>query len=162
MSLQRIRAGFLLPRQPEAAIHRSIVRVFYLVGLPRDLTRKVRILCKILIVRTKVPSGFLDQSVFDEADARRDDRAGDAAARQLPGHRANIEAAGAARRAAQGRDKPRQDCSANATAGGARDRFNEGAEINILKKTTGDIPANRPGDKLKNEIDDCSRHTLSP
>src|SRR5450631_1785282 len=62
MSLQRIRAGFLRPRQPEAAIHRSIVRVFYLVGLPRDLTRKVRTLCKILIEGRRFRQAFLTKA----------------------------------------------------------------------------------------------------
>ena len=55
------------------------------------------------------PSGFFDQGIFDEADHRRDDSPSDAAARQLPGQHTNIEAARAARRAAQGRYKSRQD-----------------------------------------------------
>lgn len=50
-------------------------------------------------------SGFFDQGIFDEADHRRDDSPSDAAARQLPGQHTNIEAARAARRAAQGRYK---------------------------------------------------------
>src|SRR6202035_4785903 len=45
------------------------------------------------------PSGFFDRGILDEAHDPSDDRAGDAAARQLPGHRANIKATRAARRA---------------------------------------------------------------
>jgi hypothetical protein len=74
-------------------------------GLSRDHTR----INANFPLGSPAPSGFFDQGIFDEADHRRDDSPSDAAARQLPGQHTNIEAAGAARRAAQGRYKSRQD-----------------------------------------------------
>jgi hypothetical protein len=68
-------------------------------GLSRDHTR----INANFPLGSPAPSGFFDQGIFDEADHRRDDSPSDAAARQLPGQHTNIEAAGAARRAAQAR-----------------------------------------------------------
>jgi hypothetical protein len=71
------------------------------------------------------PSGFFDQSIFDKADGHRDNCAGDAAAHQLPGRCADVEAAAAGGRAER-RDQGLQNGSADPAAGRTRNRFDEG------------------------------------
>jgi hypothetical protein len=74
-------------------------------------------------------SGFFEQGVFDEANRRRDDRAGYAAAGCVAKRRADVNPA--ARRTAKGGDQALQDSSDNTSAHGARYRFEEAAQDNM-------------------------------
>jgi hypothetical protein len=105
-------------------------------------------------------SGFFEQGVFDEANRRRDDRAGYAAAGCVAKRRADVNPA--ARRTAKGGDQALQDSSANTSAHGARYRFEEGAQDNILEKAADGISANRPAHDLDNEVDNRSGHFYLP
>lgn len=91
--------------------------------------------------RRAVPSGFLDQSVFDKSDRHRDDRAGDAAASRIAQRRAYVDPATAGG-AAESRDQALQDRSAKTSAHGARDRFEEGAQD--LRKPPATFPPIAP------------------
>src|SRR4029077_4060494 len=79
-----------------------------------------------------VSSGFFDHGVFDEANRRRDDRAGYAAACCIAKRRADVDPA--ARRTTKGGDQALQDSSTNTSAHGARYRLEERAQDNILEK----------------------------
>jgi hypothetical protein len=107
-----------------------------------------------------VSSGFFDQGVFDEANRRRDDRAGYAAAGCIAKRRADVDPA--ARRTAKGGDQALQDSSTNTSAHGARYRLEERAQDNILEKAADGISANRPAHDLDNEVDNRSGHFYLP
>jgi hypothetical protein len=113
-----------------------------------------------LSARPGVSSGFFEQGVFDEANRRRDDRAGYAAAGCVAKRRADVDPAG--RRTAKGGDQALQDSSTNTSAHGARYRFEEGAQDNILEKAADGISANRPAHDLDNEVDYRSGHFYLP
>jgi hypothetical protein len=125
--------------------------------LPREPTLKVVPDAKSSPKDGWVRQAFFDQSIFYKADGHRDNCAGDAAVHQLPGRGSDVEAAAAGGRAER-RYQALQDGSANPAAGRPCNRFDEGAQVDIFKKSACGIPANRPGDKLKKEIDECSRH----
>jgi hypothetical protein len=120
-------------RMTQAANHRLITGIFTSCfaarANPESCAR-----CKIFIERRMAPSGFFDQSIFYKADGHRDNCAGDAAAHQLPGRGSDVEAAAAGGRAER-RYQALQDGSANPAAGRPCNRFDEGAQVDIFKKS---------------------------
>jgi hypothetical protein len=98
-----------------------------------------------------IESGFLEYRILDEVDEDGDDCASDAATGQVTKRRADVESAAAGR--AEGWNQALQDGSANSAANGTRDRFGEGAEINIFQNAANGIPANRSGHDLQDKVD---------
>jgi hypothetical protein len=113
-----------------------------------------------LSARPGVSSGFFEQGVFDEANRRRDDLAGYAAAGCVAKRRADVDPAG--RRTAKGGDQVLQDSSTNTSAHGARYRFEEGAQDNILEKAADGISANRPAHDLDMRLIIAPDISISP
>jgi hypothetical protein len=113
-----------------------------------------------LSARPGLSLGFFEQSVFDEANSHRYDCAGNAAAGRIAKRCADVDPA--VRHTAKGGDQALQDSSTNTSAHGARYRFEEGAQDNILEKAADGISANRPAHDLDNEVYNRSGTFLSP
>jgi hypothetical protein len=90
-------------------------------------------------------------AVHDQADDRSHDCAGDAAADELAGKRADIHAARPAR---EHRDERSQKRPARDAADRASDRVPSGPETHIFRGRASCVAADRARDQLNDKIDD--------
>src|SRR5262245_22215325 len=89
----------------------------------------------------------------------REDRAAGTAADDLAEERPDIEAAGAAGRRGNRRNKGLQQLPASDAAAGAGDGVADAAEIVVLQRRAGGIATDDSRDELNDQIDDCFHGT---
>jgi hypothetical protein len=105
------------------------------------------------------PCGLAAHCILYQADNGGEDRTGDATADRLSNYLADVDIAGGALKDRQERGEERPAARAADRAGNS---VTECAEVDVLEASTYGVTTNRTSDELDNQIDNRSRHSLSP